>query len=145
VRAISPPVYIHLGVPSNNHIGEHLCYTVRCGVEHQATPDRLAKFVDNHAHIIHQEHRLVTAGEWPYPWAPRGFWEREYVHTMAGGAREERVPSCSGNEDGVVNPSERLDPLDGGDVARLHIQLVAVLQREVHAQQLLADGDGDGA
>lgn len=75
-----------------------------------------------------------------------GLREREYIHHLASSAREERVPRCCANEHRVADPSECLDPIDsGGDLARLHIQLVAVPQREVNAEQFLADGDGEGA
>jgi hypothetical protein len=50
----------------------------------------------------------------------------------------------SGNRDRVVDPSERLDPFDRGYLARLHIQLVNIVLREVDPEQLLTHGDGNG-
>ena len=42
-----------------------------------------------------------------------------------------------------IYPSERLDPLDRGDLACLHIQLVGIVQRQVDPEQLIPDGDGE--
>lgn len=143
--AVLSSVDIYLGVPGNNNIGVHLRYTIRRGVKDEAASNGMPRSVHDDTDIVDEQHDLVAPGQGLHPGWPGGLREREYIATLGVRGGEERVARGSADEDGVPDPSERLDAIDEGDVTRPHLQLVGVVQGEVNEEQLLPDGDREGA